>query len=331
MLEMALLDQLEQLNARYPRLNLLNIRHTVTQMSAVVAATLSYSISVAASRRPTYARDMSKIYFPAGGFDTSYKALSFDLVTEQIAYEDTVGRYFSQIITDASNAVWASANQSGYYGLWKRTAFATWTNVLTDSATGNIYYLADGTPYFKSSTGNWYTLANGAATLTAAPANVYLYGSGGPQANTTLLDFPSSMATDAQWPYTFTNIDGSVALNYPYEFVLNAGKLDASKTVTQIRIDATYSLVVQVVSVSKVSLYILNRSVLICRYIGDVPYPALPVGGGTVTTGSMYPFFAKMANGQLNLYWGGKLGEPQAGNTAYSGVLRQDVSYTPDF
>lgn len=331
MLEIALLDQLEQLNARYPRLNLLNIRHTVTQMSAVVAATLSYSIAVAVPRRSTYARDMSKIYFPAGPSDVSYKAMSFDPVTEQIAYEDTVGRYFWQIVTDASNAVWAAANQSGYYGLWKRTAFATWTNVLTDSATGNFYYAADGTPYFRSSTSNWYSLANGAATLTAAPANVYLYGSGGTLTNTTLLDFPSSMANETQWPFTFTNIDGSFALNYPYEFWLNAGRLDASKTVTQIRIDATYSLVVQVVSVSKISLYVLNRTALICRYVGDVPYPALPVSGGPVTAASMYPFFAKMANGQLSLYWGGKLGEPPSGNTAYSGVLRQDVSYTPDF
>ena len=212
------------------------------------------------------------------------------------------------------------------------TAFrCSFNTAPVSSGAGNFYTAVDGTPYFKSSTGNWYALANGAATLISAPSNVFVYGAGGPWANTTLLDFPSSLANDMQWPFTFTNIDGSFALNYPYEFVLNAGKLDAGKSVTQIRIDATYSLVVQIVSLSKVSLYLLNKVSLICRYIGDVPYPALPVGGGTVTAQSMYPFFARMANGLLSLYWGGRLGEPLAGNTAYSGVLRQDVSFTPDF
>ena len=330
MIEIALLDQVQQLVAKYPRLNL-NTQKTTLLWSGDGSAAGSLAASAIAGKAifsKTLTPDGSKLILAAtnNAAVSPYKHLLFDTAAETLAFDDSVGRGFQGIASDATNVIWAAGAVAGYYGLWKRTGAATWTQVLTDSGAGTMYLTPDGNIHFRSSTGNYYLLSGGSASLEGAPSGrVSVEG----YSKDTIGNFPCVAGS-----FDFRDIAGALVLNYPYDIYLNAGIFSTvapSPRPWGCRIDATYSLSVQQVSATKACLFILNKTTPAVKFIGVIASPALPYGGGTVGGGSVQPFHARMANGLLQIYWIGNVGQGTTDGNSYGGVIRTDLSYTPDF
>ncbi len=341
MYEIALLDQLESLNTRYPRLDVSNLTmKTLFSSDAATVGSLGETIMLTrGSLLYAFSPDNTKVYASSNAGNSPYKCLIIDLAAETVAFDDSVGRSLYPVVPDSSGAVWASGNRASYYGLWKRTGPATWTNTLSDAAAGALKYKPDGTLYYLSSTNNWYLLSGGTATLVGAPVGYLTIPT------TQYLEFPTA---ELRPNADFADATGAV--------IANLGTLDFSvaspasgwfyqptaQGKRQVRIDNTYSLVVWQPAATSGSLYpkeylfLVNKVTQAQKYIGSINCPTLNYIAAMVnqTAFDLAPFFAKLENGFLKIYWLGVLAQGSgAGSTTSNlfGLLRTNIPYTPDF
>jgi hypothetical protein len=182
-------------------------------------------------------------------------------------------------VPDQSGAVWASGQRAGYYGIWKRTGLATWTNTLSDSAAGTLRYKPDGSLYYLSSTSNWYLLAGGTATLVGAPTGSLSIPSN------QYLDFPN---IEGRPNGDFVDATGAV-VSALGTIDFNVGNqatgwyyAPSSQIKRQVRIDNTYSLVFwqaytlpTSVVCPKEYLFLVNKITGTQKYIGSINCPTL--------------------------------------------------------
>lgn len=97
-----------------------------------------------------------------------FTVIAINLTTNAMTVDSTY-RNFDTITEDASGVIWANAINAGYYGLWKRTAAGSWTQVLSDSGAGKVRRWIDDKVYYRSSVGNWYECTGGTAVVSANP------------------------------------------------------------------------------------------------------------------------------------------------------------------
>jgi hypothetical protein len=83
------------------------------------------------------------------------------------------GKGLTMFYEDNTSVIWAIANQSGFYGLYKRTGIDTWTQVLSDTGASGTIAMWPNTGvvyYINSAATNFYSLANGVATVSVNPS-----------------------------------------------------------------------------------------------------------------------------------------------------------------
>ena len=97
-----------------------------------------------------------------------YTVQAVDLTTG-VGTVDSQSKCFIYITEDASGTVWANCASAGYYGLWKRTGTAAWTQVIVDTNQGMIARGSDDVIYYRTYGASWYILSGGTATTTADP------------------------------------------------------------------------------------------------------------------------------------------------------------------
>ena len=281
-------------------------------------------------------QDYSKIWINGAGYISgNKKAALFDVATETLALDDTVGRDFEQLATDNTGVAWAVSASSSYYGLWKRTGAATWTQVASDSnvGVGLRWRASDSTLWYQSYTGNHYLLANGAATLQTAPSGTLQalpsYGpclafEGAHVASTQLLTAMSFTASLLAADGTALASQPSV----PYEMTFNTA-FSGNCFVRQVRVDATYSLFVQSVSGTSAvyHLFLYNRTSNVIKYIGSLP----TLNAGTSAVWLLVPFAATIGANGISIYFHGGINCTTVSAVSVPGVLRVDTGYQPNF
>ena len=213
--------------------------------------------------------------------------------------------------------------------------------MLTDAAagTGIRYRAADNSYWFQSSTNNHYLLANGAATLQSAPtgtlAQVSDSGSGWMGLDAPYLSAVGALGVAA----TFKAADGTSLASppaLPMDLYLNWGLSTSVGTPTQIRLDATYSLLVIAAQTGAgygyYWLYLYNKTTGVIKYIGSLP-PVAVKATVTPTSQHMRAFAAKWLGNGFRLYFVGNVAVAASDSTAgnQGGVMYVDVPFQPNF
>lgn len=341
MLELLNIDALDQLVSRYPRFDVNNMTAKIlyTSDASVVGGLGETIMQTRGGLAISFSQDNTKAFATSINTTLSpYKSLMIDIAAETVAFDDTVGRGLYPIVPDQSGVVWASSTRSGYYGIWKRTGAATWTNVLSDAAQGSMKYKPDGTLYYLSSTANWYLLANGTATLIAAPSGYYSIPS------SQFLELPNC---EGRANNDFIDGTGAVvpALGTLDINVVNVAtgwyNPPISLPKRQIHIDSTYSLVAlqppllpNGSTAPKVYLTLVNKVTQTQKFIGAIPTPtySYATAMSSQTAFDIAPFFAKLENGLIKIYWLGVIaqGGGVTATTNLFGLLRTNIPYTAD-
>ena len=353
MLEVAILDNTEQLLQKLPPTALPSVSPVAYQINGLssgliyagdstVASSLAQTLAKLGSRCPSYlSPDSTKVWFGAPtGLLPPNKAVLFDINSETVAFDDSSVRGLIQITTDPSGTVWAQGSAAGYYGLWKRTGAGTWTQRLSDTAqwTGVRYRAADNTYWYQSSTDNYYLLANGTASLQSAPTGT-LSQVDGTHPGWRGLDAPylSAMSALGTAP-TFNAADGTTLASppaLPLDYYINFGYV-LPDVATQIRLDATYSVLILSNQYGGAYgyywLYLYNKTTGIIRYIGSLP-PVAVKNTVTPTTKHMRAFAAKWLGNGFRLYFVGNVAVAADDSTAgnQGGVMYVDVPVQPNF
>ena len=358
MLEVAILDNTEQLLQKLPPTALPSVSPVAYQINGLssgliyagdstVAASLAQTLAKLGSGCPIYlSPDSTKVWFGAPtGLLPPNKAVLFDMSAETVAFDDSAARGLVQIVTDASGTIWAQGSAAGYYGLWKRTGAGTWTQMLSDTAQGlGVWYRAeDNTYWFQSSTSNHYLLSNGVATLQSAPTGTIVKvdaeypGWGG-------LDAPylseiGSLGTAA----TFKAANGTTLASppaLPMDCYLNFGYVLPVSAV-QIRLDATYSVLILPyrngltygLTYDYYWLYLYNKTTGVIKYIGSLPPVAVRATTVTPTSKHLRAFAAKWSGNGFRLYFVGNVAVAADDSTAgnIGGIAYVDVPFQPWF
>ena len=312
---------------------------------STVASSLAQALASNTDGHPRFlSSDFRKVWISAA--EPAYKTMLFDLDAATIAFDDSVGRGFTQMYMDNAGNMWAQATRAGYYGLWKRTGASTWTQMLSDStiATGLSIRPSDGTLWYQSSTLNHYQIANGTATLTSAPTGTLIPVS----SNTTTyyMDAPVFMpglfgGSEGSGPNLFKNADGTTNTTpnpiVPYEpsglFPRWTG--NSAVSASQFRIDATYSLIwCYGVGTSLYSayqhFYVINKATGTIKQIGTLPF----LGSGTVQDcRRLTPIATKWNGNYLRIYLAGSVvcGASPATTGNYGGIMSLDIACSPNF
>lgn len=352
MLEVEILDNVELLRRVIPSAPLLALSpssylingstsRVITSGDSTVANSLGQALALLATTISTYpSKDLTKYWTWS---DTpTFRTVRFDTDLETVAFDDLTGRTLRQIVEDASGSVWAQGSAAGFFGLWRRTGTATWTQVLTDSAlaTGVRYRASDNTYWYQSSTANHYSLANGVATLTSAPTGVIVdVNPNGGWRN--LLGVYLSSTGTLGVPPTFLDPDNTSA-DFPptlgHDIYLNAGGVTSVFTPPiQLRLNATYQLLVGTRYVSGAGayyyFYLWNKTTNICRFIGCVPM--ISVNAGVAPNADhMRPFAGKfLTSGGFRIYLMGSIAVAASAATAgnIGAFASIDVPYQPIF
>lgn len=313
--------------------------------SSTVASSLAQAIATNTGVQQRFpATDFSKIWIAASS--PAFKTILFDVAAETVAFDDSVGRGFTQMYMDNAGNMWAQATQAGYYGLWKRTGASTWTQMLSDSttATGLRIRPSDDTLWYQSSTSNHYQIANGVATLTSAPTGTLIQVSY--STTTYYMDAPvftpggAFGGSTGSGPDLFKNADGTTNTTpnpvVPYEpGLFTKWNGNSGIGAYQIRIDATYSLLwCYGVGNSSYSayqhFYVINKVTGTIKQIGTLP--ALPPGSVSDCL-RLAPLAAKWNGNYLRIYLAGSTvcyaSAATAGNQG--GIMSLDIACTPNF
>jgi hypothetical protein len=351
MIEVAILDVVERLLSVTPPMPLASVSPVAYQIGGTAMGQIySADSTVASSLGQSLANNAGPVY-PSPDFTKAWigcnaaqwpsgKCMLFDLAAETIAFDDTGARSLIQIITDNVGTVWAQATVG--YGLYKRTGAGIWTQMLTDTgvAVGVRYRASDNTYWYQSSSSNHYQLANGAATLQSAPTGTLIVV----PVSTCFLNLDAPYFTGSNNPAfsgpaaVFYNADGTVnALpTLAMEAYVNAGAGAAAFAATQIHLDATYSVLVQVPSVGGTypayALYVMNKTTGVIKFIGCLPPTSLK-GTTAGNCSVMGAFAAKWIGNGFRLYFKGATVNNVNITTAGSqgGVVKIDVPYQPNF
>lgn len=354
MLDVAILDNVERLLLRTPPQSLIpsvtgcapntgllaGFVAKVLAMPTIGAGTLGELITggldgSANLQRYFISQDYSKVWITGAGLISGNKKTAlFDVATETLSLDDTVGRDFVKLTTDNTGAAWAVSGHSSYYGLWKRTGAATWTQVASDSGigVGLRWRASDNTLWYQSYTNNHYLLSNGAATLQTAPSGTLQalpsYGpclafEGAHVDSTQILTAGSYVAALLAADGTALTPQPSV----PYEMLFNASFSNC--LVRQIRVDATYSLFVQSVSDTSAiyHLFLYNRTSNVIQYIGSLP----TLNVRTSAVWLFVPFAATLGANGISIYFHGGINCTTGPAISQAGVLRIDTGYQPNF
>lgn len=360
-IEVAILDVVERLLDGKTQFMLPNLGRAAFQIAGIsnvkllhesdcaTAGTIGQQIHNALGRIMYSNQDRSVYWLNVGGV-APYKPVMVGLNTDTVVFDDATARGLTSIITDNIGTVWSMGTRSGYYGLYKRSGAATWTQVLSDSSIGTMYWRSsDNTYYYRSYTGNWYQLANGVGTLIVAPGSVAGYTNidfADPYGNgQSREDYPSFTGNNV-FGLTGTtgaiNADGSTFSNLAYD---PAGDLWLATSFgpgnygAQVKIDDTYSLLAfPTINTSSIvshhTLAIYNKSTRIIRYIGSLPALSNFAAASSVNASHLRPFAAKWVDGGLRIWW---IGHTFAASNATSdancggGVMRCDIAYQPNF
>ena len=353
MLEVAILDNTEQLLQKLPPTALPSVSPVAYQINGLssgliyagdstVAASLAQTLAKLGSGCPAYlSPDSTKVWFGAPtGWLPPNKAVLFDMSAETVAFDDSAARGLVQIVTDASGTIWAQGSAAGYYGLWKRTGAGTWTQMLSDTeqGAGVSYRAADNTYWFQSSTSNHYLLSNGVATLQSAPTGTLVRVDDG---------YPGWRGLDA--PYlseigslgtaaTFKAADGTTLASppaLPMDYYLNFGYV-LPVSAMQIRLDATYSVLIlpkqHGLTCGYYWLYLYNKTTGVIKYIGSLP-PVAVKATVTPTSDHLRAFAAKWSGNGFRLYFVGNVAVAASDSTEgnMGGVMYVDVPFQPNF
>lgn len=350
MLEVAILDNTEQLIGKIQPTALPSVSSVAFQINGLVTG-LVYSgdSTIASSLAQTLAKmgipintypapDFSKYWIGASaGIFPANKCVLFDAVTETATLDDSGGRGLVQIIVESGGTVWAQATVAPY-GLYKRTAAGTWAQVIADSGgLGTMRYrYSDNTYWWTSFTNNNYQLTSTASSMAAPSGTLVVAGSFYGWRN---LDAPYLSAAGAFGAAsTFLNADGtaySTPPKLPNDAYINYGGPSLS-AVQQLHLDSTYSLFVTYSATGGTNLiyylYLWNKTTNVIKYIGCLP-PLSVKGTVTPTSAHLSPFAAKWQGAGLRLYFAGSvltcLNDATAGNLG--GIIRVDIPYQPNF
>lgn len=361
MIDVAILDAVERLLEGKTQFMLPALGQTAFQITGIsnvkllhesacaTAGTIGQQIHNALSRI-MYSNQDRSVYWLNVGSAAPYKPVMVDLNTDTVVFDDATARGLTSIITDNIGTVWSMGSQSGYYGLYKRSGAATWTQALSDSGAGTMYWRSsDNTYYYRSYTSNWYQLSNGAATLITAPGSVAGYTNIGYVDNymngQSREDYPSFTAGGV-FARTGTtgaiNADGSAFTNLAYDPAGDlwlATSFGPSNYGAQVKIDDTYSLFAfPTINTSSITshhtLAIYNKSTRVIRYIGSLPALSNWAAASCINANHLRPFAAKWVDGGLRIWW---IGHTYAATSSVTdancggGVMRCDIAYQPNF
>lgn len=365
MIDVAILDVVERLQENKERFMLPALGPSAFQISGISNAKLwpGENVGSGTGVGAVLKTASTSVIFPnadrtkfwVGSYNISpYKPVLLDLANETIAFDDATARGLTAFAFDNLGTVWATGTQNGYYGLYRRSAASVWTQVVTDTNVGQMYWRpTDAAYFFKSYSGNWYQLANGNATLVVAQNELEMVTVSAANLNSSISsnrawreDSPSFEFSQAFQRGQAPQVADSSCTLYtglaqdPTQDLLLASNLGFPINYTyQAKIDDIYSLIAFSSSNgtvrSHMTLAIFNKASNIVRYIGAVPALSFLTGAAsTMNADHMRPFCAKWVDAGLRIWW---VGATQAASVTIGdstnayGVMRIDIPYQPNF